>query len=311
MAQSAELIACSIGHDAKLLATFRIRYPKFIHGECLTHRLLEQNPEVAVMVPDGVMYDQDMSRNASSSRATPVARMIDEVMRDPVVPMHWGKNQKGMQAREELQAESREQAIKIWLEARDDAVRNAQRLNDLGAHKQIVNRIIEPWMHIITVVTATEWNNFFALRCHPDAQPEINDLAWKMKILMDPEKAVMLSPNNWHLPFVTPDDYHTALDHTGKNRPFSEINSLLCKISAARCARVSYYNFHGTKSTVEEDIQLFDKLTDRDTVHASPLEHQAKPDVKIREQWVSPQYHGNLRGWIQHRKLVANESVPG
>jgi Thymidylate synthase complementing protein len=328
MPQLAELLAHSVGPFNKPLISFRVKYPKFIHGETLTHRLLESQPELVAQVPDGLMYDHDMSRNASSSRATPVKKMIEAVMREPVVPSYWGKNQAGMQAREELSPSDKGQAIQMWFEARDDAVRNAQRLADLGAHKQIVNRILEPWMHIVVVITATEWNNFFALRRHADAQPEIKDLADKMFALLEGSTPNRLAPNQWHLPFITEDDYIEVTQHIrftlGVEFGQPElIKEMLRKISAARCARTSYYNFDGVASKIKDDLGLFDKLVVRDTVHASPLEHQATPDVpiflaydQINEKpvpmgWQNANEHGNLKEWRQFRRMIPNHDVPG
>lgn len=124
---------------------------------------------------DGIVVHN--SRNASSSRAIPVERLVQDVLDDPAMPVFWGKNQKGMQAAEELAGKDREAAVDYWLEARDYVVDQARALARLGAHKQIVNRVVEPWCHIRVVVTATDWANFFALRRHPDAQPEMRALA--------------------------------------------------------------------------------------------------------------------------------------
>jgi hypothetical protein len=314
MAQTAELLAHSVGQNNKPIATFRVRYPKFIHGETLTHRLLESNPPLVEAVPDGLMYDHDLSRNASSSRATPVKKMIEAVQQDPVIPISWGKNQPGMQAREILGAEDAERALQMWLEARDDAVRHAQRMADLGAHKQIVNRILEPWMHIIVVITATEWNNFFALRRHEDAQPEIKDLADKMWDLLEASEPKTLEFGHWHLPFIQAHDHRPILDYAvAKGDTWVSVAK---RVSAARCARTSYYDFEGKVSPIEKDIELYDKLVVRDTIHASPLEHQATPDSVSWAQngrliWNHPNLHGNLKQWVQFRKMIVGEAVPG
>jgi thymidylate synthase ThyX len=97
------------------------------------------------------------------------------------MPVAWGTNKPGMQAGEEVPADVKSRAISEWLYARDDAVDSARRLADAGLHKQICNRLLEPFGHISVVVTATEWDNFFALRCHPDADPTMRALAEAMR----------------------------------------------------------------------------------------------------------------------------------
>ena len=173
----------------------QLRYPKFIHGEFMTHRVF--------------------SRNASSSRAIPVERMIEDAIRDPAMPSFWGKNQPGMSAAEELDdAEpkyvgregglitERESAKYRWLKARYNAIKECQNLIKLGTHKQIVNRLIEPWCHINVVVSATEWANFFALRCHSGAQPEMKALADAMFDAGMSSIPVALMAGEWHCPYV-------------------------------------------------------------------------------------------------------------
>jgi hypothetical protein len=173
----------------------------------------------------------------------------------------------------------------------------------VGAHKQIVNRLLEPFAHIRVVVTATEWENFYKLRRHPDAQPEIKALAdamWEAHQASTPKK---LEAGEWHLPYVTAGEYVGYDDAT------------LLKISTARCARVSYVAPGESTASVEKDLELYDRLVGSEPVHASPTEHQATPD-KIEETgafnqlcWINPQLHGNFVGWCQHRKLMEAGSV--
>lgn len=279
MPQLVELLAYSRGPHSKPVATFRLRYPRFVHAELMTHRVL--------------------SRNASSSRAVPVKRLIDDVIRDPVFPMHWGKNQPGMQAREELEGEALELAKRAWLLARDEAVNAAHRMINAGAHKQFANRVLEPFSHINVICTGTDWANFFALRCHPDAQPEIRDLAEKMRALLETNEPKLLQSGEWHLPLVDPEDWnHGDLE-------------VMKKVSVARCARVSYFTFDGKRSTVEDDVKLYDKLLGSEPLHSSPAEHQCTPDSWLDHGWCDPSFHGNLMGWIQLRKLLPNECVWG
>lgn len=281
MTIEAKVIADSISPVGKRLTTLQLVYPRFIHAEFMTHRVF--------------------SRNASSSRAIPVARMIEQVRTDPAMPIHWGKNQAGMQAKEELSdafnesiGTSERQYVKnLWHYAAEQAAIQAERMSQLGAHKQVVNRILEPFQWIHVVVTTTEWDNFFELRLHEDAQPEIHELARVMKAAMDASTPMLLQPGEWHLPYVRPEEH-------GKY-PID----LLRKVSAARCCRVSYLKHDGTNSTIEEDLALCERLAGARPIHASPFEHQATPDdLKHGLVYRSPHLHGNLIGWVQHRKLI-------
>lgn len=236
---SAELIKDSAGPSGKRISTFQLRYPRFIHAEFMTHRMF--------------------SRNASSSRAVPVARMIADVEADPVVPLFWGKNQPGMQAGAEMEGHDRRMALEHWNRSCRNALASAKCLNDYGAHKQIINRILEPYAHINVVCTATEWDNFFALRMHEDAEPHIQLLATIMHQAMRDSTPQQLKSGEWHLPYVDEDmPLETAL-----------------KVSTARCARVSYMTHDQQPSTVEKDVALADKLMTQVPMHASPMEHQA------------------------------------
>lgn len=264
----AEVVKDSVGPHGVRLTTVRARYPKFIHGELMTHRVF--------------------SRNASSSRAIPVERMIKDVERDIAHPVHWGRNQPGMQAREELADLDARTAHMYWNAAARSAVDHARRMNELGVHKQVVNRLIEPFAHINVLITATEWDNFFELRCHPDAQPEMRTLAEAIRDARDASTPRELEPGQWHLPFY--DGSPTMADPTP------------LMVSAARCARVSYETHDGREPSVEEDVELYRRLTSAVPMHASPLEHQATPDPT----WAWPGLHGNLVGWVQHRKVEEN-----
>ena len=151
MPVNVEIIKYSASPNDIKIASVRMRYPRMIHSELLTHRMF--------------------SRNASSSRAIPIERMIKDVIEDPAMPLFWGAAQKGMSVSTEI--ENKMLATRRWLAARDAAVEQARLLHSLGLAKGIVNRVLEPFAHINVIVTATDWANFFALRCHPDAQPEI------------------------------------------------------------------------------------------------------------------------------------------
>lgn len=261
------------------LTTFQLCYPRFIHAELMTHR--------------------QFSRNAMSSRAVPVAKMIEQVRENPAEPVHWGKNQPGMQAAVELEGEEREEAIGHWHIAAAQAADTAERMNELGVHKQVVNRILEPfqWMH--TIVTLTEWDNFESLRCHPAAEPNFQKLAYMMQERRKLSTPRQLHPGQWHLPYVS----MVELEMYGID--------VAVKLSAARCARVSYLNHDGTNPVVEKDVELYERLVGSKPMHASPVEHQATPDrLSVYDGWYHRDLQGNLVGWIQNRKLVERGRSP-
>ncbi len=157
MAIEAKVLADSVAPNGRRLTTMLWTYPRAIHSEIMTHRAF--------------------SRNAASSRAIPTEKLIQRVVDDPWIPTYIGKNQKGMQAGELLTDDDLHEAQMQWLTARDQAVERARALVKIGVHKQVVNRIIEPWMWITVIVSATEWGNFFGLRDHPMAEPHFQELA--------------------------------------------------------------------------------------------------------------------------------------
>jgi hypothetical protein len=273
------------------LTTLQLRYPRFIHAELMTHRAL--------------------SKNASSSRAIPVKKMLAQVWNDPAMPVYWGSNKPGMQAGEELTGIKRWAAEKLWRGAGKVACSFAWGLMKLGLHKQLANRILEPWQYIHVVVSGTEWSNFFGLRCHPDAQPEIQALARGIRTAMDNSNPKRLMPGEWHLPYIHDWDVAMAQVYLSEYQVAStdfRVQEVLRKVSAARCCRVSYMNhWGGTYSSIEEDMNLCEKLMKSRPIHASPFEHQASPDIKLGNLWNRPEMHGNFQGWIQHRKQIEKD----
>lgn len=276
-----KIVADSISESGKRITTFQLKYPRFIHAEAKTHRVMSNH--TAIEFDLGVMEDKDLSKSAGSSRAVPVLRMIEQVRTNPAMPIHWGKNQSGMQAKEELSGIALDMAEDAWKNAAIEASIIADKMMNLGAHKQIVNRILEPFQHMHTVLTATEFDNFFELRIHEDAQPEIYALALTMKQAMDNSEPRILKVGEWHLPYVK---------ETNMN------STLACKISAARCCRVSYLKHDGSNPSIDEDLALFERLVGSEPLHASPLEHQATPENEYE-----PVPHSNLKDWAQYRKI--------
>lgn len=196
------------------------------------------------------------------------------------MPEHWGANQAGMQARGELAGVRRLAARWLWRAAGKAACGFTWLAMRLGLHKQVANRLLEPWQRISVVVTSTEWDNFFALRAHPDAQPEIRVLAEQMRDAMAASTPRLLLAGQWHTPY-----FHNGYSG-GVFGP---------RCSVARCARVSYLTHDGKKPESSADFLLHDKLLYSDPPHLSPFEHQATPAAG---------WHANFNGWQSLRNQM-------
>lgn len=286
---SAKIILDSVGRDAPRLTTFELVYPRFIHAELMTHRVF--------------------SRNASSSRAIPVARMRQQLMDSAAMPAEWRMNEPGMQGYTVASPEVVAEAIRLSLLGRNFMVGIADQMEALGLHKQHVNRQTETWQYIKVVVTSAQFGNWFALRNHPAADPTIQVLAKMMLEVYEASTPTLLEDGQWHLPYITDeDDYRAVL---ASRELGMETDEVLRRMSAARCARVSYNNFKGEVPKIESDLALYGKLVETQPVHASPTEHQASPDLFIGKNfgWRFPKLHGNLNGWLQFRKFIPNENL--
>ena len=303
--------------DGSEVLTYECEVHRYVWAECLTHRLF--------------------SRNAASSRAIPVAKMIELVENSPAVPIHWGKNRAGMQAKEEhnhvveLDWDSwedlgiwgtREQA---WFEARDNGILKAHSFNEAGYHKQIVNRLLEPFQMIKVVVTATEWDNFFWLRFHDKAQPEIYELARCMLAAKKRSVPEVLNVGEWHTPYVghlrTEDGLQYVVEDSDGQGFYVSLDEAL-HVSASCCAQVSYRK---TDNSLEKGEKVWQMLTTDDRLHGSPMEHQATPIKEMPtcygmdlDAWDIPKgvthfdfdnlWSNNFKGWVQHRALIPNNN---
>jgi thymidylate synthase ThyX len=254
----AKVIRDSLYHSR--LTTLEVTYPSYIHAEVMTHRVF--------------------SRNFQSRRAIPVEKLIQKVRESNWYPMFM-KNKPGMAATETMSGKDLDDAKAVWDLSREQACDNAARLAFIGCHKQIANRVLEPFSTITGIITATEWDNFFSLRIHPAAQQEMRVLAEKMKEALDSSKPTQLDVSHWHTPFISHDEEELPLD-------------LRLKLSTARTARVSYLTHDGQRD-IDKDIILHDSL--RADRHMSPFEHVATPSI-------STGFSGNFRGWLQYRKYV-------
>lgn len=295
---TAKIIAHSIAPNGQQIVTFELEYQRFIHAEFLTHRLF--------------------SRNAASSRAIPVKTIIDQVRNNPAMPIHWGVNQSGMQAKGVLSDALTGPAKYLWKKAAHFAANIAEALTKVGLHKQATNRILEPFQTMKTVMTATCMDNFFWLRNHEDAQPEIRELARLMWEALQESTPARLESGDWHTPYYG-DGYWRLFEHR-ENKTNADVDGVTLQealaISSSCCAQVSYRKLD---DTLEKAQMVYKRLVESEPVHASPFEHQATPmdSPKFTDAvyWQSGITHldrtgnfwsGNFISWIQHRQLIPN-----
>ena len=310
---SAKIIADSVSrHTDQRITTFELEYPRFIHSELLTHR--------------------QFSRNAASSRAIPINRMIELVENNPAMPIHWGKNQSGMQAKEELSQVAIDYCKSVWQSAMRSAIEHVKNMAGYGLHKQVANRILEPYQMIKVIVTATDYANWFNLRLHPDAQPEIHELAKVMYEALALSEPVELSHGEWHLPYIERERdeegelkyfvYNTDEDPTSETFGHQYTMSLSLeqaqKISCSCCAQVSYRK---SDTSIAKSEAIYDKLVNSEPVHASAFEHCATPATGVYFEYAMADFStldvgvthintnmepcsGNFTNWIQYRQLI-------
>lgn len=314
---SVKIVADSITEDNDRIITYELEYPRMVHSELMTHRLF--------------------SRNAMSSRAIPVSKMIEQVIKNPAKPTEWGKNQAGMQSAGEHQDLIQGYTPEEWWKlAALSATRFAQGFADEGYHKQVANRLLEPFQRMKTVLTATEFENFFWLRCDGDADPTIKNLADIMYQARQQSTPQLLLAGEYHVPYVQL-ILEESLDKTSgyflKNEDGSYKTLSLeeaLAISSSCCAQVSYRTLN---NTYDKAMAIYERLLSGAKVHASPFEHQATPMIfktamkqfnyymnidnptQEHTEWEKGITHcdrngdywsGNFKGFIQHRQLLDN-----
>lgn len=225
------------------------------------------------------------SRNSASSRAIPVEKLIKLIRENPAGPVYWGKNQRGMQSEALLENEAVKNAQAEWYVAMEDAIKHAEAMLKIGVHKQLANRLLEPFCHMTTLLSATEFGNFFNLRAHKDAMPEFQELAFQMLEAYESNKPQIKFAGEWHLPFAD------------KYLPEGLSEADLIQITTARAARLSYMTFEGDIDH-QKDYKLHDQLLT--SGHWSPFEHPAQALSESKQS-------GNFIGWMQYRKFFAME----
>lgn len=282
------------------ITTLILEYPRLIHSEFKTHRVF--------------------SSNASSSRAIPVSKMVEQVRNNPAMPVHWGKNQAGMTSKEELTQPSKIRVQSLWKESADSAASIAESMQDELAHKQVINRILEPYQFIRVCLTSTNFANWFYLRNSTDADPTIHALAETMQEAMQESKARKLFEGHWHVPFV--DDY---IDFTGeqifKDESGEVISLQEALIISASCAAQTSYRKLDT--SLEKAKDIYSKLIESKPCHSSPVEHSALVIAKKEDEPYdyfaiegvthidknAVPWSGNFHGYIQYRQLIKDNAV--
>lgn len=307
---SARIIADSKNTHGNRLTTFVLVFPRIVLAEFNTHRAI--------------------SKNSASSRAIPFKTMLEKVMTEPFVPIAFQREHKGMQGTVYFQ--QTELLEEFWLRGRDAAVEAATDLSNMSVTKQLCNRMLEPYLYHTVICTGSEWENFFALRAHPDAEIHIADLAQKMLDAYNESVPEQLCPGQWHIPFGKGFDMTRLNDLFKVNSTeeqardtdyyVSQIEALKVKIATARCARVSYLNFEG-KDDYAADSRLFEILLT--SGHMSPFEHCARAMSEVEldtytldvprtpnnpARLVNREYGvcGNFKGFVQYRKTLENEN---
>jgi hypothetical protein len=267
----------SVSPDGVRAASFVVTFPRVILAECLTHRANYETWGDDVACYERTA-DRDISKNSASSRAIPLARMIDKIKADPYMPM-WTRVNKGMQGPGVTDGQVIESANGVWLAARDQMIRVAEYLHDaLGIHKQDCNRLLEPWGWVTQVVTSSRWGNHFALRCHEKAFPPYRKLARMMYLAMRKATPAELDFGDWHLPFVDePLNWQPpSLDGMAGH----ELHPLIKK-SAARCAWISYEN-HDKDASDAAVEKTFNSLFGEVPVHGC---YDAQTEVLTADGW--------------------------
>ncbi len=286
----AKIVADSISPQRYRITTMLLTFPRFILAELNTHRVF--------------------SRNSASSRAIPFEKMVKMVEEDPFIPIAWQKDHKGMQGTEYFtDPEDIKELTESWLSALDLAVRRAKEIDEWGATKQLCNRLLEPFMWHTALVTATEFDNFFKLRCPKynykgktfrskkdliaanlgtfpktlsdvewfqlstsNAEIHIQALAESIWDTIKESKPKELKEGEWHIPFG--DKIEIApIDNAKWVSLANSKENFKVKIATARCARLSYRTFDNEIDYVK-DIQLHDQLLANK--HSSPFEHCAR-----------------------------------
>ncbi len=298
MTVDVKLLQHSCSLDGISMYSFEVEIPRIILAEWNTHGML--------------------NTNAQSSRAVPTKKLIEEVRRNPYMPSHWGRNQKGMQAYEEcnepVKGDSREAFWDICVQTNCVF---AEAFEEAGYHKQIVNRVIEPYSHTKLVISGTEWNNFFNLRIHKDAEPNIREMAVQIYKLIHQSQGEYINNGEWHLPYISRYRQEGCMRYLFDHQEVSLEEAI--HISLACVAQVSYRSLNTHPAAID---RIYNSLFPNNgaPIHGSPAQHLATPfkEAWCKGAWQEGETHrdkdgyswsAQLRGWCQYRKLIPNENV--
>lgn len=326
---SAKVVADSKNEFGDRITTMVITFPRMILAEFNTHRMF--------------------SRNSASSRAIPFNKMVKSVEENPFVPIAWQKDHSGMQGTEYFtRKEDIDACESLWLHAKRSSIATAKSMNNEAITKQLANRLLEPFMWHTVIVTSTEWENFFALRCpqyihslYPNEvfrskrdynerfglpNNELTELEWLQinkgaaeihmmalaECMWDAMNESKPSPMDWHIPFLK--EIHEKLSKEDIMITMDEV----IKVSTSMCARVSYTTIGEEKDiNIGKLIEIHDKMANQVPFHASPFEHCAK--AMSRDEYCSF-YNGNqlkdenfgwcrnFKGFIQYRHIVETKN---
>jgi hypothetical protein len=241
------------------IITVQMRYPRWIHSEFMTHR--------------------DRARNAASSRAVSVKKSLEN---NKFRPMDIPSEQRGMQGGNAIGADQKAAAYAIIEQMAQFTTASCEAIRQLGVHKSIVNRYLEPFSYIDVVCTATRWDHFLGLRDHPDAEPHFQELARLIRRALDQS---IPTPGDYHMPYVGPEEKSCA-----------NVEQCL-RVSAARCAGISYKR---PDFTFEDELKVCEKLVSNK--HSSPLEHPA-----TSYQVFADYRSGPMLGWKTLRSLIGQD----
>lgn len=291
-----ELLQDSISPHGNRLTSLLNHYPLFVHAQVLKHRLV--------------------SVSAASARAIPSQKLIEYAKEDPALPAFIGVNKPGMQSVDEVDEETERYLLSCWKDALNDQIRHVNEFSSAKAHKEVTNRLLSPFMNVLDISSATQWNNAFHLRIHDDAQRETRYRFENIYLCREESKPMLIEHGEWHTPYVNRD--RNAL---GELRYYDisgvELDLKTAKsVSAASCAQVSYRKLD---QSVEKAQKIHDMLVKGDLLHGGALEHCATPmsDKEYARRLQAAEliedeialFKGNLRGWIQYRKEFANENL--
>ncbi len=300
---SAKIIADSIDSHGNRLTTFRLVYPRIILAEVNVHKM--------------------MSKNTSSSRAIPVKDNIDRIVNDPFIPSEWVKNARGMYCLDNL--ENTSNIKNLWIKASVVMGEIAKELSDYELHKQYANRLLEPFMYVDTILSGTDFDNFFYLRIAEDAQPEIQELANRMYEEYRKSIPTLLLSGEWHLPYIDIMFDDNDKIHYSVNGQELDLFTAI-KVSVSCCGQVSYRRLN---TTIDKALEIYEKFTSSSRVHASVFEHSATPftekeyNARIKAMNLLRDelgddissidlekllYKRNFKGWTQYRTLVPNDT---